>query len=206
MTISESTARTQQLLDIALQGDAQARRELLEHHRGHPRRMVAARLDRRLAPRVDASHIVQEALADAAVSLDEYLRHRPMPFFGWLRLLATERLIKTHERHLVARCRSVNRESIPRVFLDDSADRLVNSLIADDTSPSNRLIRKERREHVMLALQDLSTRDRDIRLMRYLEQLATPAIAEAVGMTDWAVKARLFRALIRIRERLQHVS
>ena len=67
-----------------------ARRDLLEHYRDYLRRMVAARLDRRLAPRIDASDVVQETLADAAHRLDEYLSDPPLPFFGWLRVLAGE--------------------------------------------------------------------------------------------------------------------
>ena len=48
--------------------------------------MVAVRLDRRLAARVDPSDVVQEALADAAPRpLDDYLRDRPLPFYPWLR-------------------------------------------------------------------------------------------------------------------------
>jgi RNA polymerase sigma-70 factor (ECF subfamily) len=194
---------TQQLLDRAAQGDDDARRVLLERYRSFIRRMVAARLDRRLAPRIDASDIVQEVLADAAGRLDEYLRDRPLSFFGWLRQFASERVIKAHQRHLGAQRRSVTRESIPMDFSDASAEELTRSLVAQDTSPSNRLMQQERREQVMAALATLGARDRDALVMRYLEQLDTPAIAEALGITEYAVKARLLRALVRIRGRLE---
>jgi RNA polymerase sigma-70 factor (ECF subfamily) len=203
VSITEPAQETQQLIDRAEQGDDLARHELLERYRGYLRRMVAARLDRRLARRVDASDIVQEALVDAAGRLDDYLRDKPLPFFGWLRQLATERVIKAHQRHLVAQRRSVSRESGSVGVSDESADELVRSLVAQDTSPSNRLMRKERRDEVMAALAKLSPRDREVLVMRYLEQLDTPQIAEAVGITEWAVKARLLRALIRIRGRLE---
>ena len=81
------------LIERAAQGDANARGQLFEHYREYLLRMVTARLDRRLAPRVDASDIVQETLADAARRMDAYLKDRPLPFFGWLRQLAGERLI-----------------------------------------------------------------------------------------------------------------
>ena len=61
--------------------------------------MIAARLDRRLAPRVDASDVVQDTLADAADQLDEYLREQPLPFLAWLRQLAGVRIRKMHRRH-----------------------------------------------------------------------------------------------------------
>src|SRR5204862_1794322 len=76
---------TEQLLAAASQGDATARGRLLERHRPRLKRMVAVRLDRRVAARVDPSDVVQETLAVAARGLDDYLRDRPLPFFPWLR-------------------------------------------------------------------------------------------------------------------------
>ena len=62
--------------------------------------MVAVRLDRRVAARVDASDVVQETLVEAARRLDDYLRERPIPFYGWLRQLAGERIVDAHRRHV----------------------------------------------------------------------------------------------------------
>jgi hypothetical protein len=56
---------TDQLLNRASRGDGAARQQLLTRHRGRLRAMVAARLDRRLAARLDPSDVVQEALAEA---------------------------------------------------------------------------------------------------------------------------------------------
>jgi hypothetical protein len=80
---------TQESLDRAGTGDRTARQELLARHRGRLRQMVALRIDRRMAAaRVDPSDVVQEALADAAQSLSDYLRDRPLPFYPWLRQFA----------------------------------------------------------------------------------------------------------------------
>ena len=57
-----------QLIESAGRGDAAARQQLLHEHRDRLRRMVAVRLDRRLAARVDPSDVVQEALAEADAS------------------------------------------------------------------------------------------------------------------------------------------
>src|SRR5262245_28661520 len=101
---------TEQLLDDASRGDAGARGRLLELHRERLRRMVAVRLDRRLAARLDPSDVVQETLAEAAARLDAYLRDRPLPFYPWLRRLAEERLADAYRQHLRAGRRSVARE------------------------------------------------------------------------------------------------
>src|SRR4029078_4228519 len=105
-----ATPDTQELLERSVRGDATARQELLVCHRARLRGMVALRLARRLGARVDPSDVVQEALADAAGHLDDYLRHRPLPFYPWLRQFAWERLCKLHRHHIHAQRRSITRE------------------------------------------------------------------------------------------------
>lgn len=201
--MTETTRVVQSLIDQALRGDAAARQELLELYRENLRRMVASRLDRRLASRVDPSDVVQETLADASKRMDEYLRDQPLPFLGWLRQLASERVIDTHRRHIVSQRRSITREDRIGGRLDDSFRGLARRFLANDTSPSNRLSRKERRDQVMEALAALSPRDREVLVMRYLEQLSAAEIAETLGITEGAVKARLLRALIHMRSGLE---
>jgi RNA polymerase sigma-70 factor (ECF subfamily) len=196
----EATQAVQDLIDRAFRGDGAARQELLERHRDHLRRMVASRLDRRLARRLDASDVVQETLADAARRMDDYLRDRPLPFFGWLRQIAGERVIDAHRRHIGSQRRSVNREGRVEGLPDPSAAELALRLVASDTSPSNRLSRRERCDQVMTALNSLTRGDREILVMRYLEQLDAAAIAEVLGISEGAVKARVLRALIRLRD------
>ena len=72
---------TDELVERARGGDGGARQQLLTRHRKRLRQMVALRMDRRLLARVDPSDVVQEALADAAQELSDYLRHRPLPFY-----------------------------------------------------------------------------------------------------------------------------
>ena len=86
---------------------------------------------------------------------------------------------------------------------EESAVEIVRRMLATDTSPSNRLVRRERGEQVMAALASLSPRDREVLAMRHLEELSPAEIAEALGVTELAVKSPLLRALIRIRDRLE---
>src|SRR5437016_12730933 len=120
---------TEQLLDAAARGDGPARGRLLERHRQRLKRLVAVRLDRRLAARVDPSDVVQETLAEAAARLDGYLRDRPLPFYPWLRRLAEERLADVHRGHLRAGRRSVAREG-PGGLPEGSALALAQRLLS----------------------------------------------------------------------------
>jgi RNA polymerase sigma-70 factor (ECF subfamily) len=173
---------------------------LLERHRARLCRMIALRLDDRLAARVDASDVVQEALVDAARKLPDYARHRPLPFYPWLHRLATERLAAVHRSHRRSQARSVTREEAGAFAWPEGATRLlVNSLVASDTTPSQAVVREEERRHVRAALQNLPPADREIMTLHYLEELSFPEIAAIVGISEGAAKMRHLRALRRIR-------
>jgi RNA polymerase sigma-70 factor (ECF subfamily) len=82
---------------------------------------------------------------------------------------------------------------------DESAVQLAHLLIAVGTSPSRRLIRDELRQRVRAALEAASTRDREILVMRHLEEMSAAEIASVLGITERAAKARHTRALERLR-------
>ncbi len=190
---------TEHLLDRAANGDMSARDDLLRRHRSRLRRMVAVRADPRLAARVDPSDVVQETLADAAARLDAYLRDRPLPFYPWLRQLAQRRLIDLHRRHVRAQRRSVTREEGPAGLPDQSAMQLADRLFARQSSPSAGLHRRERRERVRTALAALPDPDREVLVLRVLEEMPTREIAAVLGITESSVRSRQVRALDRLK-------
>jgi RNA polymerase sigma-70 factor (ECF subfamily) len=162
--------------------------------------MVAVRMDPRLAARLDPSDVVQDALAEAARRLDGYLRDRPLPFFPWLRQLATERLADAYRRHVRAARRSVTREQPPAPDLPDaSAAELVGRLLGSGTGPSEAARRHESRERVRAALAELPAWDREVLVLRHLEQLSAREAAEVLGLTEATVKSRALRAAQRLR-------
>jgi RNA polymerase sigma-70 factor (ECF subfamily) len=197
------TPDTDHLLDCSAGGDPNARRNLLDRHRDRLRRMVAVRLDRRLAPRVDPSDVVQEALAEAAERLDEYLAARPLPFFPWLRRIAGEKLIQAHRRHVGAARRSVAREESPPLP-DESAAELAGRLFAREPSPSRQAADRETARRARAALEALPEGEREVLVLRHLEQLSVAETAEALGVTPGAVKMRHLRAVERLRRLLEN--
>jgi RNA polymerase sigma-70 factor (ECF subfamily) len=168
--------------------------------------MVDLHMDRRLRTRVDASDVVQEALAEADLALSDYLARRPLPFYPWLRQLAWDRLVALHRRHVVAQRRSVTREDHQTMTAaDDSAAQLIDRLIDPHSSPSQRLLRDELRGRVHVALERLPARDREVLILRHLEQLSTSETAAVLHITVGAVKLRYLRALDRLRSILEPV-
>jgi RNA polymerase sigma-70 factor (ECF subfamily) len=205
--VAHDDPETESLLDPAAAGDETALRKLLDRHRERLRRMIAARLDRRLAARLDPSDVVQEALADAGRKLHQYARDRPLPFYPWLRRLAAERLALAHRRHIRVARRSVRLERAGGHDDFDGSDvLLVDRLVASGTTPTGNVRRDELRQRVRTALEALGGADREVLILRYLEGLPFAEVAVVLGITENAAKVRHFRALERMRDRMDGKS
>jgi RNA polymerase sigma-70 factor (ECF subfamily) len=201
---THSDPDTDALVNRAASGDQTAREQLLGRHRPRLRRMVATRMDRRLAARFDPSDVVQEALIAADARLSEYLRRRPVPFYPWLRQLTWERLVELHRRHLGASKRSVRREDRSVWDLpEDSAAELATRLVDTGIGPGSRLLRDELRQRVRAALDHLPAHYREVLIQRHLEQLTSREIATVLGISENAVNVRHLRALERLRYLLE---
>jgi RNA polymerase sigma-70 factor (ECF subfamily) len=194
---------TDELIQLARGGDPGARDRLLARHRPRLRRMVRLHLDPRLGARLDPSDVVQEALAEADRRLEDYLRQPPLPFYPWLRQIALDRLRDLRRRHVRAGKRSVTREEPGVLGLpDESAAELAARLIDLGSSPSRSLLRQELRERVRAALGRLPARDREVLVLRHLEEMPVREVAAVLGAGEGAVRMRLVRALGRLRDLL----
>jgi RNA polymerase sigma-70 factor (ECF subfamily) len=144
---------------------------------------------------------LQETLTVANRRLNEYLRDRPMPFYPWLRRLACDQLADLRRKHIRAAQRTVMREVAPPLS-NASVHELAERLFARSGSPSARLQRSELQARVRSALAQLPDRDREVLVLRHLEQLPTPDIAAVLEVSEAAVHTRHLRALRRLRQLL----
>jgi RNA polymerase sigma-70 factor, ECF subfamily len=190
---------TDALLCHVAEGNDAALQELLARHRRRLRQMIGVRLDSRLARRVDASDVVQETLLEAARQMPQYVQQRPLPFYPWLRQIALHRLQRLHRQHIQVQRRSVNREQIePVEFSDQSIVPLAQRLLAGGPSPSGIAMGRESRQQVRRALKELGEADREILVLRFLEQLSPAEIGAVLGIMPGAVRLRQLRALQRL--------
>jgi RNA polymerase sigma-70 factor (ECF subfamily) len=149
---------------------------------------------------MDPSDVVQDVLLQADGRLEQFLDRRPLPFYPWLRQLALERLLQLRREHLEVQKRSVTREECrPAGLPDDSLQTLAGRLVVSGSTPSKHLQREELHAAVTSALLQLAEKDRDLLVMRYLEQLPMADIAAVLGISETAAKVRHFRALQRLR-------
>jgi RNA polymerase sigma-70 factor, ECF subfamily len=197
--IQPDTAETRDLLEEAGAGDRQAFERLFARHRGPLRAFVERRLDPRVRARVDPSDVVQETQLEVYRRLDDFLRRRPMPFHLWLRKTAYERLLKVRRRHVSAAQRSVRRET---AWPDPSSVLLAQRLLRDRPSPSQPAIQEETVRRVRQALDRLGEVDREIILLRLVEELPYQEAACLLGVEPAAARQRYGRALLRLRKTL----
>jgi RNA polymerase sigma-70 factor (ECF subfamily) len=71
-----------------------------------------------------------------------------------------------------------------------------------ESDPLTRAVARERTGRVAVALQALSPLDREVLCLRFEEDLALPELAQTLGVPMPTAKARLYRALARLRERM----
>jgi len=189
---------TRALLDRAAAGDAAAAGDLLARHRAALRGFVDLHLDPAVRARVDPSDVVQEAHADMARQLPDYLARRPMPFHLWARKAAYNRLLNARRDHRAGR-RDVRREAGAP---DQSSLILARSIVDPGPSPSEAAEAREMAARVATAIDALDQADREVLLMRQVERLPYEEVACLLGVTAEAARQRYGRALIRLRRLL----
>lgn len=193
---------TDGLIEKASQGDPASLGRLFSKHEERLRRMVDARLDRRLSARIDPSDILQETYLEYARCLVEYSKRPELPFFLWLRMLTGRKLQMVHRRHLGTQSRDAHREV--RLSRDDvpvvSSECLGYWLLGRQTTPSQAFARSELQLRVQEALQRLPELDREILVLRHFELLSNSEAAEWLGISEAAASNRFIRAIKRMKE------
>ena len=204
VTMSESSEDLR-LVERAQAGDQAAAGEALDRHRDRLRRMVEARLDRRVRGRVDPSDVLQDGFADALAKLPGYLADPKVPLFLWLRLVVGERLAKIHRDHLGAQVRDATREvSLYRGPMPAaSSAALAAHLLGKETSPTQAAVRAERLLKLQEALNALDPLDREILSLRHFEELTHAEAARVLDIEEGAAAKRYIRALRRLKEILK---
>jgi RNA polymerase sigma-70 factor (ECF subfamily) len=188
--------QTRDLLDLVRQGDRQALQQLLVRYQSDVHAYVDARLDPRVRARESASDVVQKTLMEVVRRMDDYLRREPMPFHLWVRRTAYERLQKVHRDHRQADKRSVYREEFlpPRSSL-----MLVLPLLARGPSPDEEVAAREFADRVGQAVAELDEDDREILLLRHVDDLPYDEVACLLDIKPATARKRYGRALLELR-------
>ena len=170
--------------------------------------LVTFRMDQRIAARVDADDVLQEAYVAATKRLQHYVREPEFSLFVWLRMIVSQTLIDVHRRHLGAEMRSAGREISlggPK-FPQSTSVSLAGQIAGKHTSPSGAAIRDEASAALADAIAQMSDLDQEVIAMRHFEGLSNSEAAEVLGISVTAASNRYVRALGRLREILEQLE
>jgi RNA polymerase sigma-70 factor, ECF subfamily len=175
------------LVEQAQRGDKVAEVALFEWLRLYVSGLVRARYGQRLAEcDADASDLTQATLLRVTQSLVDYRGDCDGQFKTW---------VTTIVRHLVAD--RARRKPPERTTSGDSSSGSVGDIAADQSTPSERLMRLEQSARLQQALEELPTDQRNAVRWRYIDGCSFDEVALRLGGRTVDAATQLVRRGIR---------
>jgi RNA polymerase sigma-70 factor (ECF subfamily) len=192
----------EQLLRLARAGDGMPLGRLLEMYRNYLTLLARLQIGRRLRGKVDPEDLVQEAFLKAHRDFALFQGESEAQLTHWLRAILSTSLAMSVRRYLGTQRRDVRLERELAEAVDESSQVLDRGLVASQSTPSQRAIRRE--QAVLLAdeLEKLPPDYREVIVLRHLEELSFPEVAHRMGRTVDSVQKLWVRALARLRQKL----
>jgi RNA polymerase sigma-70 factor (ECF subfamily) len=173
----------------------------LEQYRDYLQLLARVQIDPRLQGKVDLSGVVQQTLLEAHQAWEQLRAWDETRRAAWLRRALANNLTDEVRKLGTAR-RDAHRDQSLDAALDESAARLEALLTADQRSPFQEAVRREQLFALARAVEQLAPDQREAVVLRHLQGLSVPEVAEQTGKTREAVAKLLFRGLKRLRELL----
>jgi RNA polymerase sigma-70 factor, ECF subfamily len=182
----------QQLIHRVLRGEKECFYDLI---RPHERRVYLAAFAI-LHNEADAEEVAQEAILKAFTHLDQF--RLESKFSTWLiRVTINEARMRRRKDHL-----DIMKPLEDQTRKDDEGEYTPKDFADWREIPSEALERKEVRDVLTSALASLDTKYREVFVLRDVEQLSIAETADAIGISPGAVKTRLLRARLLLRDML----
>src|SRR4051794_36609945 len=144
--------------------------------------------------REDAEDVLQETFLKAYEHLDQF--KGDSKFYTWIvRIAVNQALMKLRRRKTD---KSVSLDET----IDTGEDTVTREIAAWDEDPEQRFSREELGGILGDAIEGLEPLYRSVFVLRDIEELSTEETAEALGLSIPAVKSRLLRARLQLREKL----
>ncbi|HLH00782.1 MAG TPA: sigma-70 family RNA polymerase sigma factor [Bryobacteraceae bacterium] len=142
----------------------------------------------------DAEDVLQETFLKAFEHLGDF--QGQSKFYTWIvRIAVNESLMKLRKRK--------SDRTVPLDEpLDTGEDTVVREVAVWDENPEQKYSREELGQILDEAVQSLRPVFRTVFVLRDIEELSTEETAEALGISIPAVKSRLLRARLQLREKL----
>jgi len=191
------------LLDLARAGDGSALGVLLERYRNYLSLLARVQIGRRMQGKLDVADLVQETFLDVHRGIGQFRGGSEAQFLAWLRQILVGILANQVRRYFGTKRRDVRLERQLQDDLERSSSALGAELIAAQSSPSAQASRREQAVLLADAIGELPEDYREVIILRQLEGMSFPQVAQTMGRTEDSVKNLWARALARLRRSLE---
>jgi RNA polymerase sigma-70 factor, ECF subfamily len=178
------------LLAQSREGDTRAFAELVRRYEGRIFRLAQHITQNR----EDAEDVLQETFMKAYEHLDQF--KGDAKFYTWIVRIAVNQALMKLRRRKTDKSVSLDEQ------IDTGEDTIVREIAAWDEDPEQRFTREELHAILDRAIQSLDPPYRSVFILRDIDELSTEETAEALGLSVPAVKSRLLRARLQLREKL----
>lgn len=188
------------------QGNDSVFADLYSFYRPRLERSLQMRMDARLRGRIDVDDLLQDCYLAAAKRLQHFRSSVEVSLFVWLRSISMQTLVDAGRHHLQAKKRDAAAEKsldANRRGANGTSSQVPGELIGQLTSPSAVAMRAERAQQLEASLARLPEIDREILILRHIEELSNNESAEILGIHKAASTNRYRRALRRLKESLE---
>ena len=187
------------LIRRARKREAGAIDRLLETYRQYLRLLARTSIDASLQGKADPSDLVQETFLKAHQHFDQFRGQGEAELTTWLRQILARNLADLVRRYHLAESRRSGRERSLEQLLATSSAALDNLLARVGDSPSQSAEDRELSVVLANALAELSDEQREVIVLRSLQERDWPEVARRMGRTAGAVRKLWVRALKRLR-------
>jgi RNA polymerase sigma-70 factor, ECF subfamily len=180
----------EELVDRAQNGDQGAFTELIERHQSNAFKLALSIL----RDKADAEDEVQNACWKAFEHLRQF--NRDAKFSTWFSRIVVNQCLM--------RLRKAKRARL--LYMDDTqlGEEVVTLELKDDSpTPEDQLGEREVSEMLEFEINRIPPLLRKVFLLRDVEQVEMPEVAQRLGISVAAAKSRLLRARLELRERLR---
>jgi RNA polymerase sigma-70 factor (ECF subfamily) len=197
---AEGARELEELLSVARGGNEAALGQALERYRAYLTVLARVQIGRRLQGKAEAADVVQEAFLEAARQFPRFRGEVEAEFISWLREILAGCLAHLIRHYFGTQRRDVRLERELEAELDNSSRALVMTLASPQSTPSERASRREQDGLLADALQTLPEDYREVIVLRHVEGLSFPQIAERMGRSLDSVEKLWLRAVTRLRQ------
>jgi len=194
------TPDPEHLLQEARAGNTATLGQLLECYRRYLALLARVQIGQRLQGKVDASDLVQETFLEAHRNFPRFQGTSEGQFVGWLRQILATTMADLLRRYLGTQGRDVRLEREIGDAFDRSSLLLGQGLVTGQPSPSQQASRREQAVLLANALGELPDDYREVIVLRHLEGLTFPEVAQRMERSLDSVQKLWMRSLAQLRQ------